>query len=257
MNITIIGLGLIGGSIAADLKNKKIGKITAYDCKSSALKYALQQKLIDDSKNSIKDAIKTADIIIIAVPIASFATVLKEIKPHLTAKQIITDVISVKAAVITIAKRILKKNICQFVPGHPISGSEKSGIQNCKTNLFIDHYTILTPLANTEPKAIKKITTLWKKLGAKVEIMTAKQHDEILADTSHLPHVIAYAYMNIFSARKKILKYSAGSCRDFSRIANSDPKLWIDIFHANKKALVTEINQFKQQLEKLLCQIQS
>lgn len=253
MNITIIGLGLIGGSIATDIKNAKLGKVTAYDTKAFTLKYALSHNLIDHCA----DNIKKADIIIIAVPIRNFAAALKEIKPHLTSNQIITDVSSVKGSIITTAKKILGKNISQFVPGHPIAGSEKSGIKSAKPNLFTNHYTILTPLGNTNPKAIKKISALWKKLGAKVDIMDAKQHDKILAATSHLPHIIAYAYMNIFSAKKEIIKYSAGSFKDFSRIANSNPALWADIFQANKKALLTEINKFKKQLEKLSCQIQS
>jgi prephenate dehydrogenase len=256
MNITIIGLGLIGGSIAIDIKNLGIGKITAYDSKLSALKYALEHNLIDNYEKTIEAAIKNADIIIIAVPVLNFADVLKEIKVHLKPKLVITDVCSVKGQIVTTAKKILKKNISQFVPGHPISGSEKSGVQHYKTNLFTGQYAILTPPANTDAKAIKKITALWKKLGAKVAIMDAKQHDEILAATSHLPHVISYAYMNIFSSRKEIVKYSGGSFSDISRIAHSNPKFWLDIFKSNKKALAKEINRFKKQLEQLLCQIQ-
>lgn len=257
MNITVIGLGLIGGSIAADIKNAKISKVTAYDRQSSAIQYALQHELIDSYENTIKAAIENADIIIIAVPIVNFADVLKEIKPCLTPKQVITDVSSVKSSIIAEAKKILGKNISQFVPGHPITGSEKSGAQHCKTNLFANRYTILTPLAKTDIKAIKKITALWKKLGAKVDIMNAKQHDEILAATSHLPHFISYAYIDIFAKRKEIIKYSGGSFSDMTRIANSNREFWNDIFMANKKALSKEIGKFKKQLEQLLCQVQS
>jgi prephenate dehydrogenase len=249
MNITIIGLGLIGGSIAAALKQQQPAvTLTAYDKKLAALKYAKQKTLIDHYTNNIGTAISKAEIIIIAVPIHAYTTVLREIGKYITTAQIITDVGSVKNTTIAIARRELKNNIAQFVPGHPIAGSEKAGIANAQSDLFMQRQVILTPTAKTNPRAITKITNLWQSLEATVTIMPPNKHDKILAATSHLPHVISYAYQNIFTRRKNITKYAANSFKDMTRIAKSNPKIWADIFLANSKAVLTEIKKFKQQL---------
>lgn len=249
MNIAILGLGLIGGSIAAALKkyNKKI-TVVAYDQNITALKYAQKTGLIDQHTNSIKTAITNAAIIVIAAPVGSYANIFCALAKHITATQIITDVCSVKGAVIEIAKRELKQDISQFVPGHPIAGSEKSGVKNAQADLFTGHHVILTPTAKTTTMLTRKIISFWQNLGAIVDLMSAKQHDEILAATSHLPHVLSYAYMNMFSRRKNIMKYSAKSFADMTRIATSDTTLWYDIFRANSKALLAEIKIFKKQL---------
>ena len=250
--ITILGLGLIGGSIAAALKNRnKKVTIVAYDRDINTLKYAQKIGLIDCYANTIKTAIAGADIIVVAAPISSYGEIFGALAKHITTEQVITDVCSVKGAVIKIAKHELKQNISQFVPAHPIAGSEKSGVKNAQADLFIGYNVILTPTVKTRAEATRKITSCWQNLGALVTSMTAAQHDMILAATSHLPHVLSYAYMNMFSRRKNIIKYSAGGFKDLTRIAASDTKLWQDIFCANSKALLKEIRAFKKQLSAL------
>lgn len=249
MKVAILGLGLIGGSIAAALKkrNKKV-TIVAYDQDITALKYAQKIGIINYYECAVKSAVTSANIIVVATLIAGYGKIFVSLAKCITGAQIITDVCSVKGAVIKIAKRELKQNISQFVPAHPIAGSEKRGVENLQADLFISHPVILTPLLKTKTEVTREIAGFWKNLGAVVTSMTAVQHDMILAATSHLPHVLSYAYMGMFFRRKSITKYSAGGFKDLTRIAVSDTKLWYGIFRANSKALLIEIENFKKRL---------
>jgi prephenate dehydrogenase len=247
MRIAIIGLGLIGGSIAMACKKKKV-TVMAYDNNISSLEYALKHGYIDEGREKIDASIALADLIVIAVRIENFRQALEQLKPYLNPNQIITDVCSVKAAIIGLAEEVLGDSISQFVPGHPLAGSEKSEIQNSVEDLFANKQIILTPLAATDLPAVNKVTNFWRLLKAEVSLMEAIQHDSILAATSHLPHAISYAFTRMFAAKKAIVKYSAGSYRDMTRVAVSDNKLWANIFIANSSALALEIEQFTKEL---------
>jgi len=251
-NITIIGLGLIGGSMAKDLKQKDPATIiTACDTNTDSLEFALRNKLIDKAELNIPTAIQGANIIIIGVPINHFESVLTEIKSDLTENQIITDVCSVKGPIVEIAKQILKKNINQFVPGHPMAGSEKTGVENSVSDLFNSRKTILTPIEQPNAQAFQAVKQLWEKLGAIVKTMTPQEHDSTVAAISHMPHVVAFALKDMFEREDhKEMRTCAGSgFESMIRIANSPKPFWDNIFKANKDAVLREIELFKKQLD--------
>lgn len=254
-NIAIIGLGLIGGSIAASLKNNNSAiSITAFDLNNDSLQYAKNKGIIDISANSVAAAIKDAELIIIAAPINTYSAIFREIKLVLKPWQIITDIASIKREIITVAQKELGEAISQFVPGHPLAGSEKSGMLAATKYLFSECKVLLTPLNSTTTKALLLVTEFWKILGATVSNLNPIKHDEILALTSHLPHVLSFAFMNMIqksSNRKEILENTAGSFKDFTRIALSDPTLWADVCLTNRENVLTAINLFEQNLAAL------
>jgi 3-phosphoshikimate 1-carboxyvinyltransferase len=249
MKIAIIGLGMLGGSIAYACKKKQLATVIACDIDREALAYAAEQSISDEYHCAIDSWISDVDLIIIAAPLDEFAKVLKNLKGYLTDKQIITDVCSVKTAMTDSGKQILAKKSKQFVPAHPMFGSEKSGIKNIKKDLPQHYHVFLTPMPETDKTAIKIVEDFWHKLGGSVITTTAHQHDAIVAAISHLPHVISYAFSGMFAERKQITTYAAGSYADMTRIAASDCKNWANIFLANKELLLSEINKFKLQLD--------
>ncbi len=251
--VMILGLGMIGGSLASALKRAAIYEsVEAYTRRSETWQWAQQHHIIDHGSSDIKDC-ANADIIIFATPLNSMAPLLKEVLPYLKPTVIITDVGSVKAQWIKEAKALLL-NLVQFVPGHPIAGSEKTGVTAANPDLFIDHRVILTPLTETSSDAINTIDLLWKSVGAIVEIMSPQKHDEILAATSHAPHFLAYTLVDTFAQRANVdelMQYAAGGFRDFTRIAASDPHMWHDIFLQNHEALLQVVTEFEQNLNQL------
>ncbi len=254
-NITVIGLGFIGGSIAIDLKNKlPLSKIMGFDPDQNTRQYAKNTGFIDNIAHSLTQAIKTAELIIIAAPISAYSSIFKTIKRALKPRQIITDVASVKNEAIKIAIKELGAHLPQFVPGHPLAGSEKNGIKVARRMLFNGRKVLLTPTAITNIAAIHTVTDLWKTLGASVNIMPPDQHDKILALTSHLPHILSYAFMKTIQKapnHQEILKNTARSFDDLTRIAASDPNLWADICLANSEHIIATIDAFTENLSAL------
>jgi prephenate dehydrogenase len=252
--VTIIGLGLIGGSIALALKQNSFAqRIVAYDIDQESLQTASAAQIICAAQDSAT-AIQKADYVIIATPLTAYSTILNAIRPHLQPHTVITDVGSVKADVMRLAQRQLGTAFSRFVPGHPIAGMEKSGINAANAALFQDKLVILTPAPQTDIQAIELIKQLWKKIGAQVEIMDSLLHDEILATTSHLPQLLAYTYLQTLRAHKdfpELLKYTGTGFKDFTRIAASNPALWADIALNNRAVLLQELGQFRQHLEQL------
>ena len=250
MKLAIIGLGLIGGSIAlAAKKNKACTSISAFDLNRNSLEKAFARGIIDNCCFDIETVISDANLIIIAVPVEHFAAILEVIAPQLKSAQVITDVGSTKAQIVQDAQKILQKKFSQFVPGHPLSGSEKSGVDGAFEGLFLDQHTILTPTAKTNTIALETVKLFWQMLQAHVYIMTPEEHDKIVAYTSHLPHVISFAFVN--SQTPDITKYRARSFDDLTRIAKSNPKIWHDIFLANKDNIINAIDKFGANLENL------
>jgi 3-phosphoshikimate 1-carboxyvinyltransferase len=250
--LTILGLGLIGGSIARAIKPTKFCKtIVGFDTNSANTKKALNFKLIDKAAPNLATAVKNADLIIICVPVSAFANLLQDIKNEIKTNAVITDVSSVKFDISTLAKNILGKKFSQFVPGHPIAGSEKSGLAAAKKDLFTNHLVILTPDKKTNKKAIELVKSFWEKMNAKVKITNPHFHDQLLAVTSHLPQMLAYLFMNYVHENPyypEILKYTGNGFKDFTRIAGSNPELWKDIILANADTLRLEIQKFKLDL---------
>ena len=253
--LTIFGVGLIGGSLALALK--KAGYCEqVVGCSRSAehLERAVDLGAIDRYSLDPKEAVKGADMILLAVPMGAMQTVFESIADHLEEGAVITDAGSAKGSVVAAAKAAFGDVPPQFVPGHPIAGREKSSVEAAIADLYIDHKVILTPLENTNTDALKKVRKMWEVVGAEVETLEVGQHDAVLAATSHLPHILAFSFVNSLSesaVNDKVFNYIAGGFKDFSRIASSDPVMWRDICLENKQAVLTALNDFQQNLADL------
>lgn len=246
--VAIIGLGLVGGSIAAGLGQRKLAReIVAFDLNLDSLEKGLAQGLITRAAASVVSAVADADLVIIAVPVLSSEAVLRDIPATAT----ITDVGSVKAPLMAASQAVFGRMLPTLVPGHPIAGSERHGVSAANPDLFIDHKVILTPAGDTDPAALSRVRDMWESLGAEVLEMDPHHHDEVLAQTSHLPHLLAYALVDTLSAQGdslEIFQYAAGGFRDFSRIAASDPVMWRDIFDANGPAVLDILDRYMTEL---------
>ncbi len=253
--LTLIGLGLMGGSLGAALKkNNWCETIVGYSRNPESLKQALELGCIDQAEPDLITAVKDADMIVLCVPVLTIENILKTIRPALKASAIITDVASVKNYVVKIAEKIFGTMPENFVPAHPIAGSEKSGVQATQANLYQHHKVILTPLAHTNAHAMKQVTAMWQSVGAQVTQMEVAHHDEVLAATSHLPHLIAFSLVDTLAGeadRQEIFDYAAGGFRDFTRIAASDPIMWRDVFLTNKVAALQVLDHFLTDLNQL------
>ncbi|WP_069470201.1 prephenate dehydrogenase [Candidatus Marithrix sp. Canyon 246] len=256
--LTIIGVGLIGGSIARALKRiNACDEIIGCGRNVANLETAIELGVIDKYETQIDRAVANSDLIIVAVPLRSIAGIFKTISKEISPDTIITDVGSAKASVIADAKQYLGQHFPQFVPGHPIAGTEKSGVAASFAELFEDHKVILTPVAETNPAAVETVTLMWQKIGATVVKMSVAQHDEILAATSHLPHLLAYSLVNTLNQMNpEIFEFAAGGFRDFTRIASSDPTMWHDISLSNRDAILKMLGLFRNQLDDLTKAIQ-
>lgn len=253
--VAIIGLGLIGGSWVKALRAlNPQWKVTGFDRNVDSMLQAKALGLIDAKADSAEQAVKDADLVILSVPILANRTILEQIKPALKPSVILTDVGSVKGSVAEDIRCVFGCDIPNFVLGHPIAGSEKSGIEAADGNLFESHKIIITPLEITNPDAVALVSSLWKSVGATVEVMSVEHHDEVLAATSHLPHLLAYSLVDTLAhshENKEIFNYAAGGFRDFTRIAASSPKMWNDIFMANKQAVLDALDLFNHDLARL------
>ena len=252
--VAIVGVGLIGGSLALALKEAGVaGHILGFDLDAQNLVQALQLGVIDHACNGAEE-LGTADLIFLATPVLAMPAALSAIAPHLKPGAILTDGGSVKGAVITALEPLLPSTL-RYVPGHPISGTERSGAQAAFASLYRGKRCILTPTAHTDPQALALVTALWQAVGCEVILMDAEKHDRILAAISHLPHMVAYALVNAVGAydryEENILLYSAGGFRDFTRIASSDPTMWRDIALTNREAILEMVERFEADLTKL------
>lgn len=253
--VAIIGLGLIGCSWVKALKLAGCtGTISGFDRNLDSMQQALQAGLIDDYSLEITDVVYEADLVIISVPILAVGDVLRKIKDSLSDTAILTDVGSVKGNVSKDVSSILGKKFKRFVLGHPIAGSEHSGVSAADENLFKHHKVILTPEVRTCESALDLVTDAWQVTGAVVELMSVQHHDEVLAATSHLPHLLAYSLVDTLAnshENKDIFNYAAGGFRDFTRIASSSPIMWRDIFVGNKDEVLKALDLFTADLQQL------
>ncbi len=253
--IVIFGVGLIGGSLALALRVQFADlQVVGVARNADNLQDALKLKVIDIAETDISHALKNAELVIIATPVAQTPHILSAILPHLESQTVITDVGSTKSDVVGYAEEILGKKSLQFVAGHPIAGAEKSGVAAAKADLFINKNIVLTPTANCNKDAIQKVRAMWLATGANVSEMTASQHDSIFAAVSHLPHLLAFALVDELASRdnaQQLLDFAASGFRDFTRIAGSNPEMWRDISLANRDALLQEIHAYQNALSKL------
>jgi cyclohexadieny/prephenate dehydrogenase len=254
--IALIGLGLIGSSLARGVKTLGLAdELVVTDADAAVRQRAVEIPLGDRVAATSAEAVKDADLVIACVPVGACGAVAAEIAPHLKAGAIVSDVGSVKAAVLRDMQAYLPKTV-HFIPGHPVAGTEHSGPDAGFAELFINKWTLLTPPPDADAAAVEKLRAFWVALGAYVDVMSAEHHDLVLAVTSHLPHLIAYTIVGTAEelgdvTRSEVLKFSAGGFRDFTRIAASDPTMWRDVFLNNKDAVLEMLGAFQEDLSKL------
>jgi len=260
--ICIIGCGLIGSSLARAIKKNNLAeKIVSSNRSDAVNKKVIELKIVDDSSSDTKKMVDGSDLVVIATPLSSYEDVISKIKNSLKNRVILTDVGSVKENILNLVEKNIPENI-SWIPSHPIAGTEESGPEAGFSSLFQNRWCILTPSKKAKEKDINLLQTFWEKVGSKVDIMEAKQHDYILSITSHIPHLIAYNIVNTSlniqdEKESTIVKYSAGGLRDFTRIAASNPIMWRDIFIQNKKNTSKMIDKFIENLEDLKQAIES
>ena len=254
--VSIIGFGLIGSSIAREIRKYKLSKIiSACDISKSAQKEVKSLRLANEITSDVKTSVKNADLVFICSPLSTYKQIFLAINKSANKDVIITDVGSSKLNVVQLAEKILSKNLC-FVPGHPIAGTEESGPKSGFLKLFKNRWFIITPSKLTKKKQKIKIEKIWKKFGSKVTSMSAQSHDNIMAITSHIPHLIAYNIVGTASRleekiKSEVIKFSASGFRDFTRIASSDPTMWRDIVISNKKQILFMLKKFNKDLKNL------
>ena len=247
--LAILGVGLIGGSLARALRRAAAcDTIVGYGRNENNLKKAVQLGVIDDYSLQVAAAVQDADMIVLATPLSTVGALLAELKGSINADATITDAGSAKGSVIRAAATNLSPDqFRRFIPGHPIAGTEKSGVEASFAGLYDDHLVILTPTADQDAKHIGIVTRMWEAAGARVVNMPVDHHDQILAATSHLPHMLAYALVDCLAGmqdRDEIFQYAAGGFADFTRIASSSPRMWADICMANREHLVEVLGLF-------------
>ncbi|NDD48578.1 MAG: prephenate/arogenate dehydrogenase family protein [Alphaproteobacteria bacterium] len=254
--VSIIGIGLIGSSIARGIKKHNIAnKVVGYAKTLKTREKAMDLGYMDQVFDSANDAIKDADLVILCVPVGANRDIMIEISDNLSEGTILTDVGSVKAEVIKQLKDIIPDKV-SFIPAHPIAGTEFSGPESGFAELFDHKWCVLTPYEKSKKQDIEKVKNFWERLGMNVDEMSPEYHDLVLAITSHIPHLIAYNIVGTATnlaeiTRKEVTKYAAGGFRDFTRIASSDPIMWRDIFLNNQEAVLEMLDKFSDDLSSL------
>lgn len=245
--ITLIGVGLIGGSIGRVLKNKRLcDEVVGVGRDLANLRFAKRNNIVDRFTVDPVKGVQGSDLVIISLPVKSIVPMIKKIGPHLPKGAVVTDVGSVKASIVFSAEKALP-GFAHFVGGHPVAGTEKLGAASSLPDLFEERYCILTPTQRTHKPSLDKIKKLWKHAGARVVCLDPHVHDRAMASISHLPHVVAFALVNSLTAGssgKKELRYSAGGFRDVTRIASSDAVMWREILEMNKIPLLENLDSF-------------
>jgi 3-phosphoshikimate 1-carboxyvinyltransferase len=253
--LVVVGLGLIGGSFAKGIRESGLcSEVVGVDLDPQSRELAVQLGVVDRCEADLALACQGADVIQLAVPILAMEKVLAVLATLDLGNAVLTDVGSAKGNVVKAARRAFGEMPARFVPGHPIAGSEQSGVEASNAQLFKRHKVILTPLPETDGKALAVVDRLWSELGADVEHMEVERHDEVLAATSHLPHLLAFGLVDSLAKRNEnldIFRYAAGGFRDFTRIAGSDPVMWHDIFLANREAVLRTLDSYRTDLDAL------
>lgn len=250
--ICIIGVGLIGGSLARALrKSHSVNRIIGCGRNESNLKRAVELDVIDEYEFDPAQAVQNADAVVLAVPLGAMAAILQQISDKLPESCLLTDVGSAKASVVRAAEAAFTSLPNNFVPAHPIAGTEKSGVESSFAELFQHRRVILTPTKSSHKKFIEQTRRMWLACGAEIVETDVEHHDDVLAATSHLPHMLAFSLVDTLARRddrKEIFDYAAGGFRDFTRIASSDPDMWHDICLANQTALLKSLEQYSETL---------
>jgi prephenate dehydrogenase len=257
--LAILGVGLIGGSLARALRDAgHVQEIVGYGRGLANLQRAVELGVVDRIETSLSAAVNGADMVVMATPVGTMSEMLKTIAPYLGKDAIVTDVGSVKGTVAAAARAALGPKLAAFVPGHPIAGTERSGVEASMASLFVGRRVVLTPLPENKSETVLRVRAMWQAAGAEVVEMSVEHHDEVLAATSHLPHLLAYALVDLLAQledRREVFAYAAGGFRDFTRIASSDPVMWRDISLANRAAIVQMLKHYRGELDGLIAAI--
>ena len=252
----MVGVGLIGGSFALALKQAgQVDRVIGVDRSADNLQRALALGLIDEAADDLETAVAQADLVVLATPVGQLSSVLAQMAPVLRSGTLITDVASSKGNVVEAFRRHLPAHLANCVPGHPIAGAEQSGADAAQASLFVQREVVLTPLEETRLSAIRVLTDLWQACGARVSLLSPAQHDHIFAALSHLPHLLAFSYINSLTAQAgplACLEYASTGFRDFTRIAASSPEMWRDICLGNQHALLETLATYRQTLDQLI-----
>jgi len=253
--LVVVGLGLIGGSFAKGLRERGLCReVVGVDLDAESRRLAVQLGVVDRCESDLAAACQGADVIQLAVPILAMEKVLAQLAALDLGNAVLTDVGSAKGNVVRAARLAFSGKAVRLVPGHPIAGSEQSGVEAANAELFRRHKVILTPCEHSDEAALALVEGLWRELGADVEAMEVEHHDQVLAATSHLPHLLAFTLVDSLAKRSEnleIFRYAAGGFRDFTRIAGSDPVMWHDIFLANREAVLRTLDTFRDDLDAL------
>ncbi len=253
--VVIVGVGLIGGSFALGLKAAGAARrIVGLERSGAALERAGQLGIIDEACTDPRQALRGADLVLLAAPVAQTAGILASLLPWLEPQTIVTDAGSTKSDVVAGARAVLKERIAQFVPGHPIAGRESNGPDAAIPDLYRGKKAVLSPLPENPQEAVDKVAAAWRACGAIIHVLAPEEHDKVFAAVSHLPHLLAYALVDDIANKPHadlLFQYAASGFRDFTRIAGSSPEMWRDISLANRDALLGELDAYLAQLNGL------
>ena len=257
--LALIGVGLIGGSLARALRDAgHVREVIGYGRGLANLQRAVELGVADRVETSLSAAVRDADMVVLATPVGSMAEILSAIAPYLARDAVVTDVGSVKGTIAAAARTALGEKLTGFVPGHPIAGTERTGVEASFSSLFVGRRVVLTPLPETSAEAVARVRAMWQAAGAEVVSMSVEHHDAVLAATSHLPHLLAYALVDMLARlddSREIFAYAAGGFRDFTRIASSDPEMWRDISLANRDAIVSMLKKYRAEIDVLIAAV--
>jgi prephenate dehydrogenase len=253
--LAVIGVGLIGGSLARALREAgEVGEVVGCGRGRENLERAVALGVIDRYSHDVADAVHGADVVFVAVPLGAMRDTFAAMRGHLALDAVVTDGGSAKGSVVADARTALGEAAKVFVPGHPIAGTEQTGVEASFATLYRNRRVILTPLPETNRDAVDRVAAMWRACGAEVSEMSVEHHDEVLAATSHLPHMLAYGLVDVLARMKEndeIFRYAAGGFRDFTRIASSSPVMWRDICVANREALSRMLERFAEEMTDL------
>jgi prephenate dehydrogenase len=254
--LALIGVGLIGGSLARALRDAgHVREVIGYGRGLANLQRAVELGVADRIETSLSAAVRDADMVVLATPVGSMAEILGAIAPYLAKGAVVTDVGSVKGTIAAAARTALGAKLSGFVPGHPIAGTERTGVEASFSSLFVGRRVVLTPLPESSIEAVARVRAMWQAAGAEVVSMSVEHHDTVLAATSHLPHLLAYALVDMLAQlddSREIFAFAAGGFRDFTRIASSDPVMWRDISLANRTAIADMLKKYRAEVDGLI-----
>lgn len=255
--VCIIGVGLIGGSLALALKRRGLAaEVAGSDREGGVLKRARELGVIDRLNSNAAAAVEGADLVVLAVPVGTMKEVAGGLEGGIPPGSVVTDVGSVKGALVSPLEDVFFPR-CPFVGGHPLAGSEASGLESASADLFAGSRCILTPTSRTDPRAFQRVSSLWRAIGAEVVTLSPDEHDRLMAAVSHLPHVASYALATAVASLESGRHIVGPGFRDFSRLASSSPALWSDICLNNRKSLLEMIVRYQEVLEEIRCLIEA